>query len=116
MQLMGISGERGLGDPRRFVLEVAGRTVGRLEVELPRGPGQRGVDEVLTELVPWFAIALETARSGRGEPKHIEETELARRAAASPGDWPADAPAGGGAGAGGPRQDEQGDRRGARAE
>jgi DNA-binding CsgD family transcriptional regulator len=79
MQLMGISGERGPGEQRRFVLEVAGRTVGRLEVELPRGPGQRGVDEVLTELVPWVAIALETARVDRSEPKAIEETELARR-------------------------------------
>lgn len=79
MQLMGISGERGHGDPRRFVLEVAGRTVGRLEVELPRGPGQRSVDEVLTELVPWVAIALETARSGRAEPKDFEEPELTRR-------------------------------------
>jgi DNA-binding CsgD family transcriptional regulator len=79
LQLMGISGERGPGEPRRFVLEVAGRAVGRLEVELPRGPGQRGMDEVLTELVPWVAIALETARADRSEPKEIEETELARR-------------------------------------
>jgi len=79
MQLMGLSGERGPGEQRRFVLEVAGRTVGRLEVELPRGPGQRGVDDVLTELVPWVAIALETARAARSEPKEIEETELARR-------------------------------------
>jgi DNA-binding CsgD family transcriptional regulator len=79
MQLMGVSGKRGSGEPRRFVLEVAGRTVGRLEVELPRGPGQRGVDEVLTELVPWVAIALETARASRNEPQEMEETELARR-------------------------------------
>lgn len=80
MQLMGISGERGRGDSRRFVLEVAGRTVGRLEVELPQGPVQRSVDEVLTELVPWVAIALETARAGRAEPKEaIEEPELSRR-------------------------------------
>jgi DNA-binding CsgD family transcriptional regulator len=79
MQLMGVSGERGPGEQRRFVLEVGGRTVGRLEVELPRGPGQRPVDEVLTELVPWVAIALETARAPRSEPQEIEETELARR-------------------------------------
>lgn len=79
MQLMGISGERGPGEPRRFVLEMAGHTVGRLEVEAPRGPGQWGMDDVLTELVPWVAIALETAGAARGEPKEIEETELARR-------------------------------------
>jgi DNA-binding CsgD family transcriptional regulator len=79
MQLMGVSGERGPGDQRRFVLEVAGRSVGRLELELPRGPGQRGVDEVLSDLMPWVAIALETARGARGEPQRVEESELARR-------------------------------------
>jgi DNA-binding CsgD family transcriptional regulator len=79
MQLLGVSGERGPGEIRRFVLEVAGRNVGRLEVELPRVPGLRGVDEVLHELVPWVAIALEMARSTPAEPAPIEESELARR-------------------------------------
>jgi DNA-binding CsgD family transcriptional regulator len=79
MQLLGVSGERGPGETRRFVLEVAGRTVGRLEVELARAPGLRGVDEVLNELVPWIAIALEVARATPAEPSAIEESELARR-------------------------------------
>jgi RNA polymerase sigma factor (sigma-70 family) len=80
MQLMGVSGQRSPGEQRRFVLEVAGHTVGRLEVELPRGSGQRGVDEVLSELAPWIAIALETARAVRSDPqKQVEESELARR-------------------------------------
>jgi DNA-binding CsgD family transcriptional regulator len=80
MQLMGISGERGPGEQRRFVLEVAGHAVGRLEVELPRGSAQRGVDEVLSELAPWIAIALETSRASRNEPQQpVEESELARR-------------------------------------
>jgi RNA polymerase sigma factor (sigma-70 family) len=80
MQLMGVSGERGPGEQRRFVLEVAGHAVGRLEVELPRGAGQRTVDEVLAELVPWIAIALETARASRSQPQQeAEESELTRR-------------------------------------
>lgn len=80
MQLMGVSGQRGPGEQRRFVLEVAGHAVGRLEVELPRGSGQRGVDEVISELVPWIAIAMETARAVRSEPQpQVEESELARR-------------------------------------
>ncbi|WP_224240276.1 LuxR C-terminal-related transcriptional regulator [Hyalangium gracile] len=79
MQLQGVSGERGLGTQRRFVLEVGGRNVGRLEVQLPVGPGQESVDEVINELVPWFAIALEVARSSRNAPPVLEEDELARR-------------------------------------
>lgn len=79
VQLLGVSGEHGPGEGRRFVLEVAGRAVGRLEVELPRGPGQRGVDEVLTELVPWIAIALEMPRTSRSPPPEVEESELERR-------------------------------------
>jgi len=80
MQLMGVSGQRGPGEQRRFVLEVAGHAVGRLEVELPHGPGQRGVDEVLSELTPWIAIAMETSRAVRSEPQsQVEESELARR-------------------------------------
>jgi DNA-binding CsgD family transcriptional regulator len=79
MQLLGVSGERGPGEARTFVLEVAGRAVGRLEVELPRGAGQRGVDEVLTELVPWIAIALEMPRTSRSQPPAVEESELERR-------------------------------------
>lgn len=79
MQLLGISGERGPGEARCFVLEVAGRIVGRLEVELPRGPGQRSVDEVLNELVPLISVALEMARTSKGKPPEVEESELARR-------------------------------------
>lgn len=79
MQLLGVSGTKGSGEQRRFVLEVGGRAVGRLEVELPRGPGQGTVDEVLNELVPWFAVALEVARSSGTEPPEVEEDELARR-------------------------------------
>ena len=80
MQLMGVSGQRGPGEQRRFVLELAGHAVGRLEVELPRGSGQRSVDEVLSELVPWIGIALEAARAARSEPQpQADESELARR-------------------------------------
>jgi DNA-binding CsgD family transcriptional regulator len=80
MHLMGVSGQRGPGEQRRFVLEVGGHAVGRLEVELPRGSGQRGADEVLSELTPWIAIALETARAVRSETQpQVEESELARR-------------------------------------
>lgn len=81
MQLLGVSGEQGSGERRRFVLELAGRTVGRLEVELPRGLREGSVDEVLNELVPWFAIALEIARNAKSEPpEHQEkESELQRR-------------------------------------
>lgn len=80
MQLLGMAGERGSGDQRRFVLEVGGRAVGRLEVELPRAAGPGSVDEVLNELVPWFAIALEVARSSRSsQPPELVESELARR-------------------------------------
>ena len=79
MQLLGVAGERGPGEQRRFVLEMAGHTVGRLEVELPRGPGLGGVDEVLSELVPWMGIALEVTRATRTEPPEVEESELTRR-------------------------------------
>jgi DNA-binding CsgD family transcriptional regulator len=79
MQLLGVSGEHGPGEQRRFVLELAGRTVGRLEVELPRGLRQGSVDEVLNELVPWFAIALEVAGTGRSEPPAFQESEVERR-------------------------------------
>ncbi len=79
MQLLGVSGERGPGEQRRFVLELAGRTVGRLEVELPHGLGQGSVDEVLNELVPWFAVALEVVRTSRSEPPEFQESELQRR-------------------------------------
>lgn len=79
-QLLGVSGERGPGEQRRFVLEVAGHAVGRLEVELPRSPRRQSVDEVLAELMPWIAIALETARVARSAPRQeAEESELARR-------------------------------------
>ncbi|MFL5348393.1 MAG: LuxR C-terminal-related transcriptional regulator [Hyalangium sp.] len=81
MQLLGASGEQASGERRRFVLELAGRTVGRLEVELPRGLRQGSVDEVLNELVPWFAVALEVARKPQGEPPELQEkeSELKRR-------------------------------------
>ncbi len=80
MQLLGVSGERGTGEQRRFALEVGGRAVGRLEVELPHGPGQGSVDDVLNELVPWFSVALEVARTSRTEqPPAIEESELTRK-------------------------------------
>lgn len=83
MHLLGVSGQQGSGEQRRFVLELAGRTVGRLEVELPHGLRQGSVDEVLNELVPWFAVAMEIARNAKSEHPALQvqekEGELQRR-------------------------------------
>ena len=80
MQLLSLSGERGLGDSRHFVLKLGGHTVGQLELELPRSGEARGVDELLRELVPWIAIALQVAGSGAAPPPEPgRESELVRR-------------------------------------
>jgi DNA-binding CsgD family transcriptional regulator len=79
MQLLSLSGERAEGETRHFVLDAAGQTVGRLEVELPLVGETRGVDELLRELMPWIAIALQVAGSGAAEPEPGGESELARR-------------------------------------
>lgn len=73
------AGERGQGEPRCFVLEVAGRTVGRLDVELRRHNGMQGVEEVLHQLVPWIAIAMEMSRAAPAPLAKTEPGELARR-------------------------------------
>ncbi|MDY7226278.1 helix-turn-helix domain-containing protein [Hyalangium rubrum] len=79
MQLLCLSGDRGAGDTRHFVLEVAGQSVGRLEVELPDGNSGRGVDELLRELVPWIAVSLQMTRSETDAAEGNGESELARR-------------------------------------
>jgi DNA-binding CsgD family transcriptional regulator len=79
MHLLSLSGERGQGDTRHFVLETAGLTVGQLEVELPTAGETRGVEELLRELVPWIAIALQVASAGAVHPEPGGESELARR-------------------------------------
>jgi DNA-binding CsgD family transcriptional regulator len=80
MQLLSLSGEKGQGDTRHFVLEAAGHAVGQLELELPRSSETRGVDELLRELVPWIAIALQVAGSGAAPPPEPgRESELVRR-------------------------------------
>ncbi len=79
MHLLSLSGERGQGETRRFVLETAGLTVGQLEVELPSAGETRGADELLRELVPWIAIALQMAGTGTVQPAPGGESELARR-------------------------------------
>ncbi len=79
MQLLSLSGDRGQGDTRHFVLEVAGHAVGRLEVGLPHQGEARGVEELLRELVPWIAIALQLARSASTAEAPSEESELSRR-------------------------------------
>jgi DNA-binding CsgD family transcriptional regulator len=68
-QLLGTQGERGSRATRCFLLEASSRVVGRLEVEPVEGHGVRGVEELLGELVPWVAMALERAeRAERAEP------------------------------------------------
>lgn len=80
MQLLSLSGEKGLGETRHFVLETAGHSVGQLELELPRSSEARGVEELLREVVPWIAIALQLAGSGASAaPEPGRESELARR-------------------------------------
>jgi DNA-binding CsgD family transcriptional regulator len=79
MQLLSLSGTRGQGDTRHFVLETAGLTVGQLELELPATAEARGVEELLRELVPWIAVALQVAGSGTAQPEPGGESELARR-------------------------------------
>jgi DNA-binding CsgD family transcriptional regulator len=80
LQLLSLSGERGQGETRHFVLDAAGQAVGRLEVELPSSGETRGGDELLRELVPWIAIALQVARTGAPEPEPPSgESELTRR-------------------------------------
>jgi DNA-binding CsgD family transcriptional regulator len=79
MQLLSLSGERGQGDTRHFVLETAGLTVGQLALELPDTAEARGVEELLRELVPWIAVALQVANSGAAQPEPGGESELARR-------------------------------------
>lgn len=79
MQLLSLSGQKGQGDTRHFVLETGGHTVGQLELELPGSGEARGVDELLRELVPWIAIALQLAGSGAAPPEPGKESELARR-------------------------------------
>lgn len=68
-QLLGTRGEPGAQAARCFLLEASSRVVGRLEVERVEGHSVRGVEELLGELVPWVAMALERAElAGRAEP------------------------------------------------
>jgi DNA-binding CsgD family transcriptional regulator len=44
------------GAKRRFILEVRGQAVGRLEVGMPEG---RALPDLFEDLLPWFAMALD---------------------------------------------------------
>jgi DNA-binding CsgD family transcriptional regulator len=70
-RLVSVAGRRGDGIARCFVLQTCGSTVGRLDVEAPRGHVEA---EVLDQLLLHFAIALRAA-GGRRDPDGARAAE-----------------------------------------
>lgn len=67
------------GARRRFVLELRGRAVGRLDVELGSKASDGALPDLFEDLLPWFALALEGT--------HDPAEEFAQRLAEAADRW-----------------------------